>query len=210
MNKLLIPFILVVILLVGSAGFGYWAYSERQDYKNNVDEKIEQAVAVAVERAETAKDNEFIKREKNPLMTYKAPQAYGSFTLKYPKTWSNYVEDSGKDITLNLHPKFVPSDSSGTFAYALRVQVLDLPYDEVVRDHESEISTGEAKARPFKLAKRPGNIGLRLDGRIDREEHNGSLVILPLRDKTITVATLSDSFKGDFDNIILKHFNFIP
>jgi hypothetical protein len=80
----------------------------------------------------------------------------------------------------------------------------------VVKDHESEISAGEAKSRPFKLAKRPDNVGLRLDGRIDREEHRGSMVILPLRDKTITIATLSESFRDDFDKIILKNFNFIP
>ena len=39
-NALLIPLILVIVFFLGAAGFGYWAFSERQDYKNNSDAKV--------------------------------------------------------------------------------------------------------------------------------------------------------------------------
>ena len=43
-GSLVLVTILLGLLLVGAAGFGFWAYSERSDYKNNVDKKISQSI----------------------------------------------------------------------------------------------------------------------------------------------------------------------
>ena len=52
LNGLLIPLILVVVLFLGAAGFGFWAFSSREDYKNNSDAKVAVAVTAAEKRTE--------------------------------------------------------------------------------------------------------------------------------------------------------------
>jgi hypothetical protein len=183
----------------------------REDYKYNTDQKIDEAVEVAVEKAEKKKESQFIQREKKPLRTYQGPQSLGSVTFKYPKTWSVYADESQEgEITVIAHPGFVPADPGGDItAYALSVQVVSETYDQKVSEYDSFVENGEAKARPYKTAKQPKIVGLRIDGSLS-QDNKGSAVILPLRDKTIIISTRSSQFADDFDKIILKNFNFIP
>lgn len=209
-NVLLLPLIISILFFFTALGFGVWAFTSRMDYKNNVDKKIEEANVIAVERTKTEKDNEFVEKEKQPLRAYKGPQSLGSFSVSYPKTWSVYEDPGEGGITVLAHPGAVMAeDKEGSVAYALKVEVINQPYDQVATTYESNITQGIAKARAFKLPKRPGVLGLRINGQID-EKKTGSAVLMPLRDKTIVVSTQSQDFLGDFNNIILKNFNFIP
>lgn len=209
-GSLLIPLILFIMLFIGAAGFGVWAFMGRQDYKNNVDAKIDKATTMAVKKSEKKQEAEFIQREKRPLRTYRGPQSLGSVALKYPKTWSIYADElQDGELTVLGHPKYVPADDGGNQAYALKVEVLSQAYDETASDYEDAVKDGMAKARPYKLPKRKSVTGLRVDGSVD-DDHRGVAVILPLRDKTLVISTLSDQYVDDFDSIILKQFNFIP
>src|SRR5215471_7734176 len=98
-NVLLIPFILVIVLFFGVGGFAYWAYSSRQDYKNNVNQKINTASATVKQQTETADAAQYAEREKQPFNTYVGPQAFGSVTVRYPKTWSAYVAEDPTNNT---------------------------------------------------------------------------------------------------------------
>ena len=89
LNILLIPLILAVLFLLGAIGFSVWAYMGMQDYKTNVQPKIDQAVAIAEEKTKTQKDAEFVEKEKIPTRTYQAGQPAGSLLITYPKTWSS-------------------------------------------------------------------------------------------------------------------------
>src|SRR4051794_28439176 len=93
-NALLLPLLVALLLLVGVAVFGVWAFGSRQDYKDNVDAKIATAVASAKVDEDKVKDAQFAEESKNPLKTYTGPAAYGSVTINYPKTWSGYVRDT--------------------------------------------------------------------------------------------------------------------
>jgi hypothetical protein len=210
-NALLVPLILACLLFFGALGFGTWAFMGREDYKNNADKKIDEAVEIAVKRTETAKDNEFVEREKEPLRTYKGPSALGSVTVKYPKTWSVYVDESdGDEVVALFNPRYVYADRSREkVAHALTMTVESTAYDKVVSAYDRYVSNGEAKSRPYALPNKPKIVGLRVDGTIS-SDHKGSVVILPLRDKTIILSTLSNQYVGDFNNIILKNFDFIP
>lgn len=209
-NVLIIPIILLALLLFGAIGFGYWAYSGMQDYKNNSDEKVNSAVEIAKKETATQKDNEFIQREKQPLQEYNGPSSFGSISIKYPKTWSAYVDETGGSLPIDgyFHPNFVPGTDSET-TFALRVQISDRTFAEEIKSFDSTIKQGKARAKPYKPVNVDNIIGSRIDGEIDNGK-KGSIVLLPLRDKTIKIWTEADQFINDFDNNILKNFKYSP
>src|SRR3954470_10567983 len=93
--------ILLSVLLIAVGSFAYWSYAGRQDYKNNSDKKVADAVSAA-EKAQAAKLNQqFSEEAKNPNKLYVGPSAFGSITFAYPKTWSAYVDESNSTVPIN-------------------------------------------------------------------------------------------------------------
>lgn len=207
LNVLLIPLILSVVFFFGALGFGIWAFMSRADYKNNSDQKAAAAVQVAVQKANTDKDNEFLQREKEPLRDYQGPDTLGNIQFKYPKTWSGYYKSSDKELSLVMHPKLVNGTDKGN--YALRVEVVSNSYDKTVKALETNIKSGKLTSDPFRLDKVPSVVGIKVSGELSNSK-KGSMVVLPLRDKTVRISTESEEFTGDFEGIILKNFSFSP
>lgn len=208
---MLIALIVTVLLLLGAAGFGFWAYSERQDYKDNSDAKSAEAV-VAAEEVKTAElEADFAEREKNPYKEYKGPATFGSVSVTYPRTWSAFVTESDRSsIPLDgyFHPDVVPGLQSGT-AFALHIQVTGTTYDQELKKFDAATRNGEVKATPISAPKVPGVAGVRLDGEIE-DGKQGSLVLFPMRDKTLKLSTESNTFASDFNDIILANLTFSP
>lgn len=212
-NVLLIPLILVVLLLFGAVGFGYWAYSGQQDYKNNTDQKITAAVAVANQQLTAKLQQQFNQAAKNPLKTYNGPESFGTIRLQYPKTWSAYVaEDDSSDTPVDgyFYPGVVP-DTSGDnpVPFALRVQVVQQTYGTTLQDYQSQAQGGQVTVHPYKFPKVPNVVGSRVTGQIEPQTQ-GDMVILPLRNETLQVWTEASGFESDFKNIILPNFTFSP
>lgn len=207
MNVLLIPLVMSVTLLIGAIGFGFWAYSSQQDYKNNSDQKAAAAVAVATERTKSEKDNEFLQKEKEPLKDYTSPVQFGSFSLKYPKTWSAYSDERSDRQTLLMQPDVISSNTNTP--YALKVEVLDQPYTQMITQLNNDIKVGKLTASAYSLAKVPDVIGIRIDGKLTNDK-TGAAVYLPLREKTIRIASEAPDKVADLNNIILPNFEFKP
>jgi hypothetical protein len=212
LNVLLIPLIIAVVLLLSTIVFAAWAYMGMQDYKLNVQPKIDQAVAIAEEKTKTEKDKEFVEKEKSPVRTYKAPQTAGSVVITYPKTWSAFVEESDKSNELvngYFHPSYVPAANSGT-DFALRVEVVSQSYDQVLKQFAGKAKSGKLRISAYKAPKMAaGSVGARVDGEINTGQQD-SMVLFPLRDKTIKISTESAQFLGDFNNIVLANLTFEP
>ena len=211
LNGLLIPLIITVLLLMGSIGFGIWAFMGMQDYKNNVEPKINAAVEIAKQETSTAKDAEFVEKEKLPTKQYQSPQAAGTVTFSYPKTWAAFVteKDSGNTpVDGYFHPDFVPGVDSGT-DFALRLQVLEQSYDQELRKLEGKIKQGKLTVSPYSPPMLKTEIGVIIEGEINTGQQN-TMIMFPLRDKTIQISTESSQFKGDFINIIMANFTFTP
>lgn len=209
LNGLLIPLVLVSLLFVVAASFAGWAYTSRADYKNNSDAKAAAAVAVAEQATATKKDAEFVEKEKLPLVSYKGPAAYGSLLVKYPKTWSAYVSErtnSSTPIDNYFHPQFVPA-GDGDHSYALRVQVVNQSYATVLKSFEAKVKAGKLTATAYIPATQPKVTGTRLDGEIQAKQQ-GSMVIVPIRDKTLKLWTESPDFVKDFNTNILPNYTF--
>lgn len=207
----LIAFIITLFVFFGAAGFGFWAYTGMQDYKLNVDTKVNAAVEKAVTTNTANKEKEFLEREKEPLRTYSGPATYGSLVVSYPKTWNAYVDESGKSAAAldgSLNPNFVPGINSGV-SNALRFQVLNAKYADTIKQFDSAVKTGKVKIAPYSAPKAPSIVGIRVDGEVITGKQ-GSMIILPLRDKTIKLWTEAPQFIPDFNTIILANFNFTP
>lgn len=211
-NPLLIPLILLVLLFGGTAYFGYWAYMQRQDYKNNSDAKVAAAVSDAKKAEDVVKDQAFAEAEKNPLTTYKGPSDYGTVQVLFPKTWSVYVGSrSIEPLDAFFNPQVVPDSQDPASVFALRIQVLNQAYSDVVRNLDSYVKNGQITMAPYSFPKVPSVVGVRTDGLIQPgKKNNGSMVIMPLRDKTLEIWTEDQQFEDDFNNIILQNFTFEP
>lgn len=220
-SGVVISLVLTVLLLVGAIGFGIWAFGSRQDYKDNVDAKITQAVQVAKQQEDTAQAKVYAEKEKQPLRTYTGPDAYGSVQIQYPKTWSAYVDDSGKDSSKPVDgyfaPSVVPSISNDSSVFAVRVQVLGQPYadvlDQLSQDQQSSGDNGSVplKITPYALPKVPKTVGVKAVGTFsDKNNKLATMVVLPLRSQTLEIWTEGDRYQSDFNNYILPNATFVP
>jgi hypothetical protein len=211
LNVLLIPVILLTLLLIGAGTLAVWAFNERQVYKDHSDKKV----AIAVEANTTtvqAKDaSDFAEQAKQPLKTYVGPEAYGSVHISYPKTWSAYVDTTGTATGLNGYfaPDVVPSISAPSSTFALRVQVLQTAYSHIVNQFSGLVKQGKITVAPYSLPKVPSIVGVRVDGQIATDKQ-GSMVVLPLRDKTLEISTEANAFLPDFNANILPNASFSP
>lgn len=204
-NPLLIMTIVLSVFTVGLGGFSLWAFVNYQDQKNNVDAKLSAAVASAKQQQSTEDEKLFAEREKEPTRELVGPADLGRVSLKYPKTWSVYLEKDGgnRQYEAFLHPGIVPATNSGT-SFALRISIDGRAYDEVIATYQDRVKKGDLKAAPIAIQ---GENGTRLDGTFSKDVQ-GSMVLFKVRDKTLRVYTEAKSFQPDFDNIVLPSLNF--
>jgi hypothetical protein len=204
-SPLVVATIVLSVLVVGLGGFSFWAYTQYQSYKNDVDPKIAAAVTTAKETQRKEDQKHFDEQEKLPTRQLVGPDDLGRVSVNYPKTWSVYIEKNGQDgqFEAYLFPGAVPGVATKT-PYALRVTIQDETYERSVADFESQIKAGKLKATPVKIGKAAGT---RLDGTFVNDI-KGSMVLFKVRDKTLKVYTQSDSFKNDYDKIVLPSLKF--
>ena len=212
-NVLVLPLTFAIILFIVAASFAAWAYSSRQDYKNNTQAKISAAVAVAVQQESSLKDSQFQQQYKLPLSTYSGPEAYGSLVIKYPRTWSSYVDSTSDSQALvdgYFYPGTVPAITDTTNNFALRFQIIDQSYSDVLTAlNTQEQQSGNITFSPYSPPKVPNVVGVRAEGSI-RPDKVGSMIILPLRDTTLEIWTEAQTYDNDFNNNVLPNFSFSP
>jgi len=199
-KSMLIIVICLIVCLVGISVLSVWLYMGYTDQKNNTNEKIAAAVAVAKNEQATIDDEKFAKREKEPLREFVGPDDYGRLAFNYPKTWSVYInKDVSKGGTYEayLNPITVPPISA-TQQFALRVTIQETDYDKVLATYDSLVKKGDLKSTSVSVE---GNSGTRLDGAFTKDIR-GSAVIYKIRDKTVTIRTDATTFKADFDALI--------
>lgn len=200
MDKWLIISIVFIITTIAAIGVMVFALVNYFDQKNNVDTKVSTAVATAKKEQADADEAKFTERDKEPNRQFVGPEDFGRLSFDYPKTWSVYIE---KDVTSGdiyqayLNPIAVPPVTT-TQQYALRVTIETKDYDAVVSSYQSLVKKGDLKSSAVKADSQDGS---RLDGNFTKDIR-GSAVIFKIRDKTVTIRTDADTFKGDFDALI--------
>lgn len=205
-NPLLIASILLGLLVVGFAGAFFWSYTNYVDQRDNTTQKINVAVTEA-KKAQTAEDEKnYLETAKQPYSQLVSPDDLGRVTVSYPKTWSVYVAKSNSTAyEAYLNPGSVPAVTS-TQAFAARVTISDGNYEDVVGMYTSLVKKGDLTSAPITV----NNFsGVKLEGKFSATR-SGSAVIFKVRDKTLVIATDVDTYKNDFNNIIVKSLDFNP
>lgn len=207
MNVLLIPIIILGVTTLAFGSFSIWSYVSYSDQKNNVDQKINAAVEAAKKEQTQADQKVFLEREKEPYRQFVGPNDLGRVTFNYPKTWSVYngTNDSGRQFQAYLQPGVVQPIVSKK-PYALRVSIESRSYAQILTTYQTGVKKGDLKTSRVAVE---GLNGTRLDGNFTKDI-KGSMVVFKVRDKTLRVYTEADTFRPDFDKIILKSLSFNP
>lgn len=210
----IIAIIILAVFLIATLIFGGWAYSNMNNYKNKTNQKINQALAAKSAQLQTQAQNAF-----DAVNTYRydGSPTYGSISFRYPKTWSAYVDTTNNSEPINgyFYPSQVPGLQSKT-AYALRVELVNSDYTQLLQSYTSLISEGKVTSKAYVPPKLAGaaNVtpGVYLSGQINNSDptQNGDMVIIKVRDKTLQIYTESQDFKDDFNNVILAGLAFAP
>jgi len=202
------------VLLIASLIFGGWAYKKMGDYKNISDAKIAAASAQAVKAQSQQLQDNF---DKHNVKAYRGSVTFGSVSFNYPKTWSAYVDSSSSTEPINGYyfPDVVPTVDGNT-AFALRVELVDTDYSQVLQQFSSSIGEGTLTSRayiPPKMKNVPNATpGSYMTGQINQsnDDQRGAMVVIKVRDKTLEIYTESSSYLNDFNNIVLASLKFVP
>lgn len=196
---MILTFVFIFTTLAAGA-FGVWAYMEYVDHRDNVDSKVTAAVATAVKDQADKDAADFLEKEKQPNRQFVGPDDYGRLAFDYPKTWSAYVAkdaSTGGAYEVYFNPGVVPVVNAKQ-QFALHVTIEDKDYDKVVDTYKALVANGSLKSSSVKADEQNGT---RLDGSFNKDIR-GSAVIFKIRDKTVTIRTDAETFKGDFDALI--------
>ncbi len=207
---------LLGLALFGALGFGFWANQGKADYQNNFDTKVASSVSEALAKQEEELGQKYNDEAKKPNKTFKGPVTYGSIVFEYPKTWSAYVDlsSSSQPINAYFHPNEVPGVSGQSdINYALRVELVDNVYSQVIQELSTGLKEGSVTANAFvpeKLKSIPNvQPGTRFDGAIE-DKVDGAMVAIQTRDKTLKIYTQSKDYLNDFNNVVLPSLTFAP
>ncbi|MFZ1250707.1 MAG: hypothetical protein WAR37_04655 [Candidatus Microsaccharimonas sp.] len=196
---LILTFVFILTTL-SSAGFAVYAYLQYKDQKDNVDSKISNAVALAVKEQADKDAADFLEKEKEPNRQFVGPDDYGRVSFDYPKTWSVFeAKDATQGSTYEAYfnPGTVPPISSEQ-QYALHMTIEDKDYDKVIDSYKALVTKGDLVSSSVKADDQNGT---RLDGSFNKNIR-GFAVIFKIRDKTVTIRSDAETFKGDFEALI--------
>lgn len=190
----------LVIVLGSLSAWALIKYNEEKD-------TVSQQVAAAVEEARTQQRQEderrFEEERKNPYRSYSAPEVFGGIAFEFPKNWNVHSVDTTRgstQIDLTIHPEAVRETDNGVNIYAFRMQLIDELFDQQNRRYQRMAEKGELKAQPVTVSEIEG---VQYDGEVVKDK-DGRLIVLPYRDKTITIWTESRDYLDDFQEILRR------
>jgi len=200
--------IFMVLAIVGGLvavtfiGLFIWMYSQWSTAQEDVDSKINTAVAEAVnEKAEELED-QFTEREKKPYRIFTGPADYGELTLEYPKTWSVYEAKSateGGDFEAYFNPDRVYQVGSDTIN-SLRVYIKNQSYDTVIQEYDNLTKEGKMTVAVRPIGGENANV---YTGQLpDTNDFQGIAAVFKIRDKTAIIQTDAMLFSDDYYKIL--------
>lgn len=198
-----ITIIALSLVSVTFVGLFIWMTGECKEARENVQSKIDVAVAEARDEQRTKDAAAYLESEKLPFKTFSGPVDYGQLTFQYPKTWSVYVADpatSGGDFNAYFNPIQVDTVAKDTIN-ALRVSIVNRPFDTVAAEYQKVMDRKDSNLTMESVTVN-GFAANRYTGKIPNTDLSGYIIIFKIRDKTAIVQTDSTLFEGDYNKLI--------
>lgn len=197
---LIVSVVVGLILLVLVVVYAVQASSNATKLKTATDDGQKQGA-----EAQKAIDDKKSAEEKiSDTRTYTAPNFAGSFSVALPKLWSlSVTPQSGTNTLAGIaNPDQIDTKAE---KYALRFSLLDQPYSQAKSnlDQQTKQRTATGKINlSSQSAMISGIEGTRYIGQIANKITDGTIIMVPIRDKTFTIET-------DDNAIYLQVFNTI-
>lgn len=200
-NKAAIIIYVLGFLVVALGALAGWSLYSYHQERTTVQQQIDAAVKEAKQEQKEADEARFEEQRKKPYRTYEMPEVFGVVSISFPKTWNVYVEDTTSGTTLVdviMHPRIIRMQKGVDDPKAFRLQLVDRLFEDATNNYRSKVDRGDLNANTITVS---GLEGVRYEGNIENE-HTGSLVALPFRDKTILMWTESRKFESEFNTIL--------
>ena len=204
---------LITLLFIVVVCIAVVLYKDEHKYKNNSDQLVAAAVEAAKAQQQSADQTAFATESLQPLQPFIGPEAYGTVTLYYPKTYSAYIvvgNNSSMPVNGYFQPGYVPDTSNQANIFALRLEVNSETYDQVLAQFTNLAQRGSITISPYSLPKVPSVIGVKITGAISQNVKNGIMIVLPLRTTTLQVWTEATQYDSSFNTLILPNLSFSP
>lgn len=199
--------VMVVILLITSFYFGARAFiNDDKITKANKDGQLQGATA-----QKKIDDKKFTEEKNSDFRTYTAPEEAGSFKVDIPKSWSLTIglNESNALLTALAMPDFVESKLD---KYALRFSLQNKDIDTIKKPLDNLTKEKDPKKRKLNSEEVTvsGIKGIRYTGLISSKIPNGTLTLIPLRDKTYSIQTDDNDQYLTVYNAIVKNLQLNP
>lgn len=202
--------VLTIFLGLGMLLFGVLAvlaYNHDATSTANINQTVAKAKSEAAAKQKKADDEANRIANELPYRTYTALPVDGGFSLKIPKSWSIYAAH-GSDSAVTQLDLMADLDvvnnnlaSKALNTHAFRLQLLNKTQTTVIRSYDDKIKKKEVSSKTIQVS---GINATWLEGSIDDQRHNGVVVILPVRDKTMVINTDSRDFLTEFNQILAE------
>jgi hypothetical protein len=180
------------------------AWTDNNEIHNTLDQRTQAAADEAAAKQKVADTEANLKANEAPYKTYTAKPEDGGFALQIPKNWSVYTaRNTGGSVQLGLlsDPETV-IDNIGANAnntHALVVQLQRKSVQDVLKGYSERVKKKQLTQTSVQIS---GMAAVKLEGAIDDQRHTGVVVVLGVRDKTMTFIVQDTKYLDQFNQII--------
>ena len=195
-----VPLIMVII-------FGVRAFIN-DDMLNKANQKGQQEGAAAQKKSDEEK---FAKIQNSDFKTFTAPDSAGNFKVDTPKSWSLAVtpDDGGNTISAIAMPDFVDTKLA---QFALRYALVNKNTDDIKKPFDTLAQEKNLAKRKVTATEETvsGIKAFRYTGQLSSKIPNGTIIFVPMRDKTFSIQTDDNTKYLDVYNSIVKNVRLNP
>lgn len=179
--------------------------------QDQLDKKYQEGSSAGAESQKATDDKAREAEKSSDVRTYTAPAFAGGFRVTLPKHWNLAVtpEESGNTISALANPDYVDTKLE---KYALRFALREQPIDAAKKNFEQfakekdplkrKTTSSEVDVSGIKSTKYTGQISSKIT--------NGTIILVPIRDKTFTIQTDENDKYLDIYNQIVSQLKLNP
>jgi hypothetical protein len=199
------PIMLVLVLLLGlgTLVFGVMALTASAQVASSTKNAKSQADAAAAKaRADQQKADEDAAAQagESPYRSYVAPVEFGSFEIKFPKTWSSYVdqENFATQVNLVLNPDFVRKTNGTDELAAAKILLQQQDQSVYMQAFSAQVKQGTLKQANITIS---GQRAFDLTGGF-QDKRTTREVVVPVRDKVLLFINENSKYAAEFNQIL--------